>query len=216
MRLFLDTADADGARELARWGTFAGITTNPLLLARAHTTADVAIPRLAEAVPGEIFAQARGTTADALCADAQRLAALAPGRLVVKIPATPAGLIAIHMLGDLRIPTAATAVFRAAQALLAARAGAIYTIPFWHRIGERGGDPARETALAVQACERLYASGVRTRVLVASMRNPDQVMAAFAAGAHAVTVSLEVGRALVDDPGTAAAVAQFEQAQGDE
>src|SRR5262245_44863244 len=131
MRIFLDTADARAVRTLARWGCFAGVTTNPILLVRARVSAQAAIPALAEAIGGEIFAQVRGESAEDMVRDAESLALLVPGRMVIKVPATPAGLEATHQLAGQRIPVAATCVFRAAQALLAARAGAIYAIPFW-------------------------------------------------------------------------------------
>src|SRR5262245_48422788 len=144
MRIFLDTADPKAVRALARWGCFAGVTTNPILLARARLTAQAAMPALAEAIGGEIFAQAGGGSAEDIARDAAGLAQLVPGRMVIKIPATPVGLEAMHRLADQHIPVAATAIFRAAQALMAARAGAIYAIPFWHRIAEAGGDPVAE------------------------------------------------------------------------
>jgi transaldolase len=216
MKIFLDTADVACARALARWGAFAGATTNPLLLARAGITVERAVAELCGAVGGEIFAQARGDSAAALIADAERLSALAPGRVIVKLPTHEAGLEAMHALADRRIATAATAIFRASQALLAARAGALYAIPFWHRIAEAGGRPEAEVQLAAELFQRLHGSGLRPRLLCASLRDLDQAMAALAAGAHAITVAPAVARALLEHPGTTAAVAQFDAAHGEE
>jgi transaldolase len=216
MRIFLDTADAPAAAQLWGWGCFAGVTTNPILLARARVGVEEALRALAQATTGDLFAQARGQTAAALLEDGARLAELAPGRVLVKIPATPAGLEAIRRLGERNVLCAATAIFHAAQAVLAARAGATWVIPFWRRIAEAGGDPAREVGDAAHFLERMASSGVRARVLCASLRSADEATAAMRAGASAITVSPEVARALLADPGTDAAVAQFERPAGDE
>src|SRR5215831_15411540 len=210
MRIFLDTADLAAVRELARWGCFSGVTTNPLLLARAAVRAAEIVPALAEAIGGELFVQAGDAE------EGTRLAQLAPGRVVIKVPVVPSGLEAIRQLAAERIPTAATAVFKAAQALLAARAGALYAIPFWHRIAEAGGDPEREVRDAAGFFERMTPTGQRARVLVASLRTPEQAVAALRAGAYAITVKPELARALLADPGTSAAVEEFARARGEE
>jgi fructose-6-phosphate aldolase 1 len=212
VRIYLDTADAGVARELFSWGCFSGATTNPILLARAGVSVERAIEGLAAALSGEIFAQTRGATGSELCDEGYRLASLAPGRIVVKVPMSEAGLAAIALLKARHVPTAATALYRASQALLAARAGATYAIPFWHRIGAAGGDPAAEVGEAARWLERLTASGIRARVLCASLRTAAEATAALAAGAHALTVSPEVARALADHPGTRAAVEEFARA----
>src|SRR5262249_26282086 len=102
------------------------------------------------------------------------------------------------------------------QALLAARAGACYAIPFWHRIGQQGGVPSEEVGLAARLLDSLRASGIRARLLCASLHDAREAIAALAAGGHALTVSGDVARALLDDPGTRAAVEEFERAAGEE
>lgn len=216
MRIFLDTTDPAEAAELWAWGCFAGVTTNPILVARAGQPVEQVVEALGAAMPGEVFAQARGATADALTADGERLAALLPGRMVIKIPAIPAGLEAMRRLKERDVLTAATAIFRAGQALLAARAGASHVIPFWCRLREAGGDPAHEVTQAVTFVERLASAGVRARVLTASLRTAADAEAALSAGSHAITVAPDVARALLADEGTRAAVAAFDAVSGDE
>jgi fructose-6-phosphate aldolase 1 len=212
MRIFLDTADHRIAQKLWSWGSFSGVTTNPILLARAGASVEAAMADLGRATSGDLFAQAVGKTAQALADDGARLAQLVPGRIIVKIPTTPSGLEAMRLLSDKNVLTAATAIFRASQAVLAARAGATWVIPFWHRIAETGGDPAREVADSANFLERMLSSGVRSRVLCASLRSADEAVAALRAGATGITVSPDVAAALLVDPGTQAAVKQFDQA----
>ena len=212
MRIFLDTADFRVARQLWSWGSFSGVTTNPILLSRAGISVDDAMAELGRATSGDLFAQAVGKTAAALADDGARLAQLVPGRVIVKIPTTAYGLEAMRLLAGKNVLTAATAIFRASQAVLAARAGATWVIPFWHRIAEAGGDPAREVGDAANFLERMLSSGLRARVLVASLRTPEEAVAALGAGAAAITVAPDVAHGLLADPGTKAAVEQFHQA----
>jgi len=212
MRIFLDTADHHVARQLWSWGSFSGVTTNPILLARAGISVEDAMAELGRTTSGDLFAQAVGKTAAALADDGARLAQLVPGRIIVKIPTTPYGLEAMRLLAGRNVLTAATAIFRASQAVLAARAGATWVIPFWHRIAEAGGDPVREVADSANFLERMLSSGLRARVLCASLRTADEAVAALRAGATGITVGPDVAHALLADPGTKAAVEQFDQA----
>jgi TalC/MipB family fructose-6-phosphate aldolase len=211
MRLYLDTADVGEARALASWGAFAGVTTNPILLARAGLDLRGAAVALAEAQPGDVFVQVAGDDADALEAEVRGLCALVPTRLMVKLAPTPAGLEVMSRLRDERIWTAATALFTLGQALLAANAGADVLIPFFSRMVEAGADAERDVADMVKLCER---RGGRPRVLVASVKTPADVLAVARCGAWGATVPPAVARELLRSSGTEAALSRFDAASG--
>lgn len=210
MRLYLDTADPAEVRRLAAWGAFAGVTTNPVLLARAGLAAEEAVDRLGEAQPGDVFVQVGGATADEMEARVRALSARLPSRLMFKIPPTPVGLAVTSRLRDERLWTAVTALFTLGQGLVAAGAGADVLIPFYDRIRGGGGDPDAVVRDLVELSAR---RGGRPRVLVASLKSADQVLAAARAGAWGATLPVELAEALLRDAGTDAALARFAEAE---
>jgi TalC/MipB family fructose-6-phosphate aldolase len=209
MRLYLDTADAAEARALSRWGAFAGVTTNPVLLAGAGLDLRGAAVALAEAQPGDVFVQVAGDDPDTVEAEVRSLSTLVPTRLMVKLPPTPVGLEVMSRLRDERIWTAATALFTLGQALLAANAGADVLIPFFSRMAEAGADAERDVADMVALCER---RGGRPRVLVASLKTPGEVLAVARRGAWGAAIPPAVARELLRSDGTEAALARFHAA----
>ena len=211
LRFFLDTAERT---EWQRWlpgGLFAGITTNPTLLRRAGVRCDV--PTLAtfahDAIvmgAGEVHLQAWGEDGNALLACGRALAAI-DHRICVKLPLTAAGLQAAHeLIGD-TVRVTFTACFDASQVLPAIALGADYVAPYLGRINDSGRDGFAE----VERMQRMVAAqGASLRILVASLRAPEDVARLAAVGLKTFTLSPALAEALLDNAQTAAAVAQFE------
>lgn len=206
MRLYLDTADVSLITPLSAWGCFAGVTTNPVILAGAGMTPAQAVATLTEAQPGDVFVQVGGDDPDQMEQVIRELNALAPPRVMVKVPPTPVGLAVMHRLRDERIWTAATALFTLGQALLAANAGADILIPFYGRMAEAGVDPQREIQDMVALCQR---RGGRPRVLVASLKTVDQVLEAERLGAWAATIPVGLAEELIRHPGSDRVLERF-------
>ena len=141
MELYLDTSDVDAVKALARIFPLAGVTTNPSIVAAGNQTLEVLLPQLQEAMGGQgrLFAQVMATTAEGMVSDARKLRAIIAD-IVVKVPVTAEGLAAIKLLKEEGIPTLGTAVYGAAQGLLAALAGAEYVAPYVNRVDAQGGD----------------------------------------------------------------------------
>ena len=215
LRLFLDTAER---AEWHRWlplGVFAGITTNPTLLRRAGVRCDV--PTLAtlahDAIvmgAGEIHLQAWGDGGDALLACGRALAAI-DHRVCVKLPLTPAGLQAAHeLIGD-TVRVTFTACFDTSQLLPALALGADYVAPYLGRINDSGRDGFAE----VERMQRVVAAqGASLRILVASLRLPEDLARLAAAGLKTFTISPALAEDLLANAQTAAAMAQFEADAG--
>lgn len=212
-RLFLDSADEDVWRRLLPTGLFHGVTTNPLLLQRAGVACSTAALRglaacAAEAGAQEIHLQAWGGAAAEL-ADRGAELARAAAPVVVKLPATAAGIAAASKLQMAGISITLTAVFTPAQALAASLLGAEYAAPYFGRIADSGED-AVATVLAMHRV--LATGGGRTRLLVASVRSPEDLGPLAAAGLDTFTIGEAVADSLLVDPRTETAVAAFEQA----
>jgi len=214
MKLFIDSADPEEIGRLAAIGIFAGVTTNPVILAAARTTPEALAAALAaREVPGDVFFQAAGGEPGALVASAARLSRLLPGRVVVKVPSTPAGFAAMALLAREGVRTAATALFTAGQGIAAAEAGADVIIPFYGRLEKSGGDAPgllRDLGL-LQGRETR-----KPKLLAASLKAAGQVVECLRACAWGVTVSPALARELLASPLTDAAVLKFDAAASHE
>ena len=192
MLIFLDTANLEEIRHVARLGVLRGVTTNPSLAAK-EGIADlsnyrVAIQEIAKIVDGPISAEVLSTDAQGMVAEGREMAGWAPN-VVVKIPSTIQGLEAISTLTREGIQTNQTLCFSVNQALLGALAGASYVSPFVGRLDDGGHDGMQLVADMVQVFHNYRIS---TKVLAASIRNPLHCVAAAKAGADVVTVPYAV------------------------
>lgn len=208
MELYLDTSDVAAVKALARIFPLAGVTTNPSIVAAGKQTLDVLLPQLQEAMGGQgrLFAQVMATTAEGMVSDARKLRTIIP-EIVVKVPVTAEGLAAIKLLKEEGIPTLGTAVYGAAQGLLAALAGAEYIAPYVNRVDAQGGDGI-QTVNSLQRLLKMHAP--HAKVLAASFKTPRQALDCLLAGCEAITLPLDVAQQLVSSPAVDAAVAKFE------
>ena len=136
MRIFIDTADINEIREVARWGILSGVTTNPTLLSKhAGQGHEDIIKEIAELVDGPISAETVSLDTEGMLEEARRFAAWHPN-VVVKVPSTPNGWAAVKQLKQEEIRTNVTLCFSANQALFAALAGAYIISPFVGRLDD--------------------------------------------------------------------------------
>ena len=205
MRFFLDTANVEEIREVASWGLLDGVTTNPSLIAREKKNIHAVIREICGLVDGPVSAEVIATTAPEMIAEGRELAALAEN-VVVKVPMTIEGLKAVCGLSELDIPTNVTLVFSANQALMAARAGAVFVSPFVGRLD----DISEEGIHLVKTITDIFAlHDIGTGVIAASIRHPMHVTQAALAGAHIATVPYKVMLSLVQHPLTDAGIQRF-------
>lgn len=208
MELYLDTSDVDAVKALARIFPLAGVTTNPSIVAAGNQTLEVLLPQLQEAMGGQgrLFAQVMATTAEGMVSDARKLRAIIAD-IVVKVPVTAEGLAAIKLLKEEGIPTLGTAVYGAAQGLLAALAGAEYVAPYVNRVDVQGGDGI-QTVTDLQTLLKMHAP--HAKVLAASFKTPRQALDCLLAGCESITLPLDVAQQMISSPAVDAAVAKFE------
>jgi transaldolase len=205
MAILLDSASVDDAVAAARLGFVRGITTNPALMARETREPLVHLAQLLEAFPeGPICYQPTRSTYEEMNDQARTAAALAPDRVIAKLPAT---LEAITLAAELRadgIRSALTAVYSPAQALLAHEAGCVWIIPYVDRAARHSAG-----AVVMEQAAILGRLDSQTRILAASLKTAPQVVGAVLDGAHDITAPLDVLRALPAHPLTESAVREF-------
>lgn len=205
MQIFIDSADADELKALARSGLVDGVTTNPSLVAKAGGDFFKTLRDICAAVPGPVSAEVVAQDCETMLAEARRLRGVA-GNIVVKLPLTPEGLEACRALTAEDHPTNVTLCFSAVQALLAAKAGATYISPFLGRLDD-GGQDGMELIREIRAIYDTY--GFTTKVLAASIRSPAHVRDAALAGADCATIPPAVFKALFKHNLTDAGLAAF-------
>ncbi|HUZ63486.1 MAG TPA: fructose-6-phosphate aldolase [Acetobacteraceae bacterium] len=206
MKFFVDTADVAEIRSLAASGLLDGVTTNPSLVAKSGRKFADVIAEICAIVPGPVSAEVAATGFDQMMAEARVLRAIAHN-VTVKLPLTPDGLRACRALSDDGVMINVTLCFSAAQALLAAKAGASFISPFVGRLDDIGQDGMGLIADILQIY-RNYPH-LKTEVLVASVRSPQHVVAAAKLGAHVVTLPPPVLRQLYAHPLTDKGLAAF-------
>ncbi|ELQ6108359.1 fructose-6-phosphate aldolase [Cronobacter turicensis] len=209
MELYLDTANVAEVERLARVFPIAGVTTNPSIVAASRESVWDVLPRLQTAIgpDGVLFAQTMSRDAEGMIAQAKRLSNAVPD-IVVKIPVTAQGLVAIKALKKEGIATLGTAIYSAAQGLLAALAGAKYVAPYVNRVDAQGGDGIR----MVQELQCLLERHVPgSKVLAASFKTPRQALDCLLAGCEAITLPLDVAQQMLNTPAVESAMETFEQ-----
>jgi fructose-6-phosphate aldolase 1 len=207
MELYLDTADVNAVKRLARILPLHGVTTNPTIVARAGKPLWDVLPALRDALggTGKLFAQVLAEDADHMVAEAQLLTQRVPG-LVVKVPVNGEGLAALKTLKSLGIPTLGTAVYAAGQGLLGALAGAEYVAPYVNRLDAQGSDGI---AMVRQLHALLEQHAPHAGVLAASFRTPRQAVDCLLAGCRAITLPVDVAEQLFTAPAVDAAIQAF-------
>ena len=205
MRFFLDTANLDELKTGASWGILDGVTTNPTLIAKEGVAIEDQIHRICEIVDGDVSAEVVATATDAMLVEGRRLARIHKN-VVVKVPLTRDGIRACSFLSREGTRVNVTLCFSAAQALLAAKAGAYFVSPFVGRIDDSGWN-GMELIQAIVAIYKNY--GFATQILAASLRHSGHVIEAAKAGAHVGTMPFKVMDSLFNHPLTDKGLDQF-------
>jgi TalC/MipB family fructose-6-phosphate aldolase len=213
MGLYVDSAFLPDVERVCSKLMLDGATTNPSILLQASQRGQQlndtqVLQALLQVCPGSIFMQPVGETASAMQRVAEGYIEAAPERVVAKLPLTPVGMEVARALRSAGARFSFTCVFTVMQAYAGAMAGAQYVIPYFGRLRRSGQD----------ACERiegmahlLNTHAPQTRVLAASIKNPTDAAESLLAGAHDLTAAPEVLDALLADPLTDVAVAQFQR-----
>ena len=186
MKIFLDTADLEEIRAANATGLIDGVTTNPTLILRSGKTLPEVAQQLVMEFPNfeSISTEVVADTSEEMIAQAQQYIKMGPA-ITVKLPCTVEGLKACRVLNKAGIKTNVTLVMCAAQAVLAAKAGATYVSPFVGRLDDQSV-AGLEVVRSISELYRIY--GVETQVLSASIRSVQRAVRSWYNGAQVVTM----------------------------
>ena len=185
MKIFLDTADYDAISMRYDTGLIDGVTTNPSLIKKSGEDPFEAIKTISESFPTlkSISAEVVADLACDMVEQAKPFMEL--DNVTIKVPCTVEGLRACRQLRDLGATVNVTLIFSAAQAVLAAKAGATYVSPFVGRLTDNGFDGLD----LIKTIYDIYVKdGCRTEILAASVRSPEVVALCYREGSDIVTM----------------------------
>lgn len=205
MKLFIDTANVDDIRRANDMGIICGVTTNPSLIAKEGRDFKQVVKEITEIVDGPVSAEVISLEADKMVEEALPLAAIHKN-IVIKLPMCEEGLKACKQLTAKGIKTNVTLVFSAAQALLAARAGATFVSPFLGRLDDIGMEGMN---LIEEIVDIFNAQGIETEIIAASIRNPMHVTQAARLGCDIATFPMNVLLQMLKHPLTDNGIDRF-------
>jgi transaldolase len=208
MKIFLDTAEIEEIRTVARWGVLDGVTTNPTLFAKTSgKTYEEVLKEICSITPGPVSAEVVAEDVEGMLKEGRAFAKLAPN-IVVKVPMSEEGLEAMSTFADEGIKTNCTLIFTANQGLLAAKAGASLISPFVGRLD----DINQDGMIVIRELAEMFAiHEIEAEVLAASIRTPLHMTQAALAGANIATVPFKVLQQMVHHPLTDKGIVQFKK-----
>jgi transaldolase len=205
MKLFIDTANVDEIRRVAKWGVLDGVTTNPSLIAKEGRDLKEVIHEICSIVDGPISAEVISLQSDQMIKEAKELVEI-HRNIVIKIPMCEEGLKAVATLSREGIKTNVTLIFSAQQALLASKAGASFVSPFMGRLDDIGNSGI----VVIEDISQVFDFyGFNTEIIAASIRTPMHVLECAKAGAHISTVPYKVLMQMVKHPLTDVGIEKF-------
>ena len=207
MEFFLDTAEVEEVREIAQWGILDGVRTNKSLIKKSGRDFIQVVTEIAALCEGPISAEVTALDAEGMISEGMQLKADLPSNVIIKVPCTPAGLQATKALSSQGIGVNVTLIFSTSQALMAAKAGAMYVSPFIGRIDDTGHN-GMELISDIMDTWNNYPD-IKTKVLAASIRHPIHVLQCMQLGTHTATMPTKIFRQLVKHPLTDTGIDKF-------
>ena len=205
MQIYLDTANVSEIKEYVELGLCDGVTTNPSILAKEGKDIVTAISAIAKVVSGPINVEPIATDFDGIIKEAEEYSKIGKN-IVIKLPMIKEGLKAVGVLKKKKIMTSITLVFSPSQALIAAKAGADFVIPFVGRVDDGG---AYGTEMVAQIAQIYSNYDIKTKILAASIRVPMHVIELALAGVDIVSVPKSVIETMIKHPYTDAGIKKF-------
>ncbi len=184
MEFFLDTASIEEIKHYKKLGLVDGVTTNPQLLSKEGTDCLEQIKKIVSIVSGPVSVEVTCTEPHRMVEQAMGLASIAEN-IVIKVPASTEGIVVAERLKREGIKTNITLVFHPSQAVPFIKMGVEYISLFVGRVEDFGLDNTPHIRTLRSMIDTMQSP---TRLLGASIRNPDYLVTAIADGAHAVTV----------------------------
>ncbi|OGN96632.1 MAG: hypothetical protein A2Z77_01150 [Chloroflexi bacterium RBG_13_51_36] len=212
MEMFLDTASLEEIKAILPWGVITGLTTNQkIFLAEKGCNFRQRVQGILSLIEGPVSVEVTSSSLNELIREAREFASWDNSKIVIKVPmfGDGRGLHAASLLDKEGIKTNVTALMSTRQVWLAARAGATFASIFFNRVKDHGDDPEKVVAESRSLIDR---GNFKTKIIVGSIRKPEDVMQAALAGAHIVTIPYKILKQMPLHPKTEETIAEFDRA----
>lgn len=211
MEIFLDTANLDEIKEILQWGIMTGLTTNQkIFLTEKGCNFRERVKQIMSLVKGPISIEVTSNNIDELIKEAKEYSAWGK-QIVIKVPmfGDGKGLTAVTVLEAIGVKTNVTALMSSKQVMLAAAAGATYASIFFRRVMDCGDDPKK---VIRESRTLIDNNNSKTKIIVGSIRDPQDVVDAALAGAHIITVPYKMLKLMPLHPKTEETIKEFDNA----
>jgi transaldolase len=211
LEIFLDTANLSEIKKILPWGVISGLTTNQkIFLAEKGSNFKQLVRRILSLVNGPVSIEVTTNEVEGIIKEAREYASWGEN-VVIKVPmlGNGKGLRAISFLEGEGIKTNATVLMSSNQVLLAAKAGATYTSLFFRRIKDYGDDPER---VVRESRAIIDSGGFKAKIIVGSIRDPEDVNRAALSGAHIITIPYKILIQMPRHPKTEETIKEFDLA----
>jgi transaldolase len=211
MAIFIDSSDPKEIKDLFAWGVLSGVTTNPLIISKEQPGAVLSeVIREVLAVSwGDVSVELTTETEKEMLEEAALYHAWDAQRITIKVPFSEIGLRVLHQLVKKNVKTNVTCLMAMNQAYLAALCGATYVSIFSGRVRDMGYDVRPVIAATRDVLDR---EGLKSKIIVGSMRHMMDVNEALEAGAHVPTITPPILRKMVWNPRTIETINEFNTA----
>jgi transaldolase len=214
VEFFIDTANVKEIKDILPWGILSGVTTNQKIFScEKGINFKDRVKEILSVIDAPLSIEVTKTNEsdEAMIEEAKEYSSWNPKNIVIKIPmfGNGRGLVLASKLHKLKIKTNVTCLITTNQVILAALAGATYASIFYCRVRDAGGDPVK----VLQDSKRIIQeSGLQTKIIVGSIRKPEDVAEAAAAGAPIITITPKVLLQMPFSQKTEDTIKEFDQA----
>lgn len=214
LEIFLDTASVKEIKEILPCGIISGVTTNQkIFLAEKGCNFKERVMEILSLVDGPLSVELTKTdrSDDELIAEAVEYSRWSPKNITIKVPMSGdgRGLRIVNQLRQQNVKTNMTALISTNQVLLAAKAGATYASIFFNRVKDAGEDAERVVRESRALLDKM---DTPTKIIVGSIRKPEDVTQAAIAGAHIITIPYKILVQMPFHPKTEETIKEFDRA----
>ncbi|MCC8483796.1 MAG: fructose-6-phosphate aldolase [Rickettsia endosymbiont of Labidopullus appendiculatus] len=196
MQIFLDSADINEIDEINHLGIIDGITTNPSLMSKTKYDFVSTIAEICKIITSDVSVEVVANDVDTMINQGNKILGIS-NNIAIKLPMTWNGIKACQYFADKGKKVNMTLCFSVNQALIAAKAGASYISPFIGRLDDIGQNGISLISDIRQVYDNYQ---YQTKILAASIRNPNHVYQAAMCGADVATMSGKIIKQLLDHP----------------